>query len=870
MRRSALVLWVVVLWARTSQAQPADPEPDREPDPAIEAAALSKTPKLVTFVPAEYPPRARKERIEAEVVLLLDIDVEGKVAAVAVAGPAAPPGLGFDEAAAAAAKQFQFEPAEQEGVPVAVQVSYRYRFTLPPPSVINFAGVLRERGTRLPMAGVVVTVFRDGGASPIGFEATTDASGAFHFYDLAPGQWNVSIEVPGYSDYRAVEKITPGEAIQTTYYVERASSNPFDVTVTAPQPRREVSRIALSAQEIDKVPGAAGDPVVVVQNLAGVARAQQSSGEIVVRGSAPEDTRVFVDGAEVPLIYHFGGLRSVLPVGMLDAIEFYPGGFSPYYGRATGGIIDVQVKRLQPKKIGGYVDVSLLDTGLLLQVPLEDKGGIAISGRRSYLDAVLPALMPASIAMVSAPRYYDLQLLANYRPAPSHDVRALFFGSDDRLELLFENPADVDPQFAGNALAASTTFVSSLLTYRYVPSERFENAVRVSYGRSWQDVNAGQLLVDLTVDTVQLRDTARHNFGPRWVLTYGLDVLYQKATTNLVIPRPPQEGEPPGSFDPFDPDNAITVNDRDASWSPAAFVETEIPAFAGLRLLPGLRVDYFQRLKQAVAQPRLTARWELGGGVTAKGGIGLFAQQPTPIELIENLGNPALAAERALHYSAGLEYQPRPWITLDATGFYKQLSDLVSSTDAIVMEENGAVRPLIYDNEGIGRVYGGELVARHALASNLSGWLAYTLSRAERRDSGGADMRLFDHDQTHIFTAVASYALPGNWQVGGRFRFVSGNPITPIVSAVYDASVDRYQPVYGQVNSSRNIPFHQLDLRVDKRWVFQTWMLNAYVDVQNAYNRANPEGMAYSYDFRQSRPQQGLPILAILGARAEF
>jgi molybdate/tungstate transport system substrate-binding protein len=64
--------------------------------------------------------------------------------------------------------------------------------------------------------------------------------------------------------------------------------------------------------------------------------------------------------------------------------------------------------------------------------------------------------------------------------------------------------------------------------------------------------------------------------------------------------------------------------------------------------------------------------------------------------------------------------------------------------------------------------------------------------------------------------------------------------------------------------------FHQLDLRVDKRWVFNKWILNTYLDVQNAYNRSNPEGLTYSYDYSQSKPQSGLPILTIFGVRAEL
>src|SRR5690606_4876040 len=80
------------------------------------------------------------------------------------------------------------------------------------------------------------------------------------------------------------------------------------VTVSvARRPPKEVSRTSLRVAEIEKVPGVAGDPLAVVQNLAGVARSGFGTGQLIVRGAAPEDSRVFVDGMEIPLIYHFGG-----------------------------------------------------------------------------------------------------------------------------------------------------------------------------------------------------------------------------------------------------------------------------------------------------------------------------------------------------------------------------------------------------------------------------------------------------------------------------------------------------------------------------------------------------------------------------------
>lgn len=891
MRRLAALALLLVA-APVAAQEIAPPRPTEAPADTIDASKLSKAPVQTKFVEAEYPAAAREKGIEADVVLLLDLDEQGKVTAVGVAEPAQPPDLGFDEAAMVAAQSWEFSPAEVDGKPIAVQISYRYRFTLkaaapapaapptggaapapaaaPPPRtpVVNFAGTLVERGTRLPMSGVVVTVFRDDGEQPIGFEASTDEAGEFVFYDLAAGAWKVSVDAPGYYPYRTVETIVAGQRIDAVYHVERGSYNPYDVTVTAERPRKEVSRTVLAAAEIDKVPGGAGDPLAVIQNFAGVARSD-FGGLLVVRGSAPEDTRTLIDGIGVPILYHFGGLKSVIPIGVLESIEFYPGNFSPAYGRATGGIIDVRIKPLAPKKVGGYVDVSILDTGVYLEVPLGDKGGIALAGRRSYIDVLINTFVPDDIGLTfaTAPRYYDGQLLASYRPAPAHDLRLFAFGSDDRFKILFENPATIDADFEGAGFFNSTTFYRTILGYRYVPTPKFSNDLKLSAGYDHALFAAGQIRFDLELTIGQIRDVARYQFNGKYALSVGTDIELGMVDAFIRFPRVPREGSPSMEFDV---NETLTAEiDGNVLISPAFFVEGELEPVAGLKILPGLRYDYFQQVERGLVQPRLTARHQLSDQWVAKGGVGLFAQPPTYEETDPTFGNPDLRLERAIHYSLGGEYKPVPWLTLDATGFYKQLSRLVSSTDRFA-GEGAEARPAIYDNRGRGRVVGMELQARHELSHNLTGWLAYTLSRAERRDSGTSDYRLFDFDQTHILTVVASYLLPRNWQVGTRFRLISGNPDTPVVGSVYDASRDEYDPVYGRVNSSREGMFAQLDLRIDKRWIYQRWILGAYLDIQNTLNRTNPAGTTFNFDYSESEPQPSVPLVTILGLRAEL
>ena len=853
--------------------------------PTIDAKQLSKPPKLTKLAKVEYPTQAVGKSGTVAVSLLVDLDNKGQVTGVSVLEPKQSTGLGFEDAALAAAYDLEFEPAEVAGKPVPVQIVYNFKFVPPKPAAVaaaapapapkpaprpveNFSGQVLERGTRAPLVGVVVTAYREVGGQLAGFDARTDDHGHFRFFNLEPGLWKVLAEPPSYYPFRTSEEIKPGLLTSVTYYVERGSYNPFDKVVSAPRERKEVSRTVIDTTLIDKVPGAMGDPLAVVQDFAGVARTQTGSGKLVVRGSAPEDTQIFVDGARVPLMYHFLGLRSVLPVGMIDNLEFYPGNFSPYYGRAIGGVIDVSVKKLTPPKFGGYFDVNLLDAGLYLEAPIGDKAAVAVAARRSYVDAILNAVIPkdAPVSNLTLPRYYDYQFLANYRPTPAHDLRFFFFGSDDSFGMVLRNPASAGTELASNETSLSTSFNRGLLTYRYVPSDRFENTLRVSVGRDKMNATLFQFYERFTMDTIQMRDTVRYRLTKKLTLNAGLDVMDVRVSGAASGPPPTRDGQEEQSVD-LSQVQSTSLSGAN-TFLPGAFAELEMRPTAKLLVVPGVRFDYFSDISQLTVAPRLTLRYQLNQQLTLKGGVGLFYQEPAFDEIDHNFGNPALKAERAIHYSAGVEWQPREHLTLDVTAFYKDLGNMVSPTTTTT-ERDGVVTNLRYDNHGAGRVYGGEVVARYE-SGKLTGWLAYTLSRSERRDSGSSTYRLFNYDQTHILTVFGTYQLPQNWEVGSRFRLISGSPTTPVIGSVYNAAADRYYPVFGAQYSERMPLFAQLDLRLDKRWIFNRWMLDAYIDLQNVFNRANPEAIQYNFNFNKQQIRQGLPIYPIIGVRGEF
>ncbi|MDX9720535.1 MAG: TonB-dependent receptor, partial [Myxococcota bacterium] len=489
--------------------------------------------------------------------------------------------------------------------------------------------------------------------------------------------------------------------------------------------------------------------------------------------------------------------------------------------------------------------------------------------RRSYFDAIIPFVVPDDIGgeLTVAPRYWDYQGRVNVMLGGGHELEAFAYGSDDVLEFIFSSPQANNPFLRGSA-AASTSFHRGQLTWNY-RSDTFRNRLVYNFGSTVLDFGVGdslRFLLDILQHTV--REEARFELDDRLAVVMGMDMVFGTAEVTARLPRQRQDGEFAGGFDTLE---YLELGVEQGYYQPAAFMEVELDVLEELLLVLGGRFDYARELGSFTGDLRSSLRWTIDKNFSVTGGVGRFSQAPEFQATAEDFGNPDLDWQHAVHYALGGSarapfYEP---LTLEITGFYKSLNDLVApSTDTVI--RNGRIEPERFANTGEGRVYGAELLLRHELANNFFGWIAYTVSRAERNDQPGEEMELFEFDQTHILTALASYKLPAQWQIGLRFRYVTGRPFTPQEGAVFDADADAYQPLFGVPGSQRVEAFHQLDLRVDKSWVFDWWILSAYLDIQGVYFHANPEFIQYNFDSTQQGYVRGLPILPSIGIKGEF
>jgi TonB family protein len=833
---------------------------------ARDAAAADSAitpPTLSKFVEAVYPPQAEAERLEAEVVLALDIDAAGKVTAAEVVEPA---GNGFDEAARAAALGFEFEPARRNGRPVKSRILYRYAFHFEAPQPVaqpapsSIEGRALDAATERPLAGARVRLQQN---RRLIAEKVLGGDGRFGFPKLDPGGYSITIEADGYLPLTVEEALSLEEQLTATYRLEQQSAEAsVGVVVHGARPRREVTRRPIGRRELSRIPGTSGDALRAIQNLPGVARPPSLSGALVVRGNAEMTTPVFIDGMWLPNVYHFGGLSSVVPTEMIDEINFYPGNFSVRYGRALAGVVDAHLRETRDDgRYHGLLQLDLIDVRGLAEGPIPGLSGwnFIAAFRRSHIDAWLtPLLEDRDTDIEAAPVYYDYQLLADTRPTPRSYLRLGLVGADDRFRLV-----DTSSATGGRIENIDSSWgIGSI--YNVSLDQGLSLDLTLTMARLHQRFELSTINVDTVAYGTIGRGELAYQMWDRAKLVLGFDVLFAPYTV---------EGQLPDDAGPNAPDTGSFVTsptrrfDQSSMFlQPAVYAEFQLAPSRRTEIVSGVRLDYTDETRRVDVSPRLSARYELVHGspsTVLKAGSGLFHQPPGLAEVVLSEEH-SLRSTRAWQNSLGIEQELSEQVELSLEGFYNVLDDLISRRP----DAQGVLR---YDNSGVGRVVGAELMLRYKADERFFGWLSYTLSRSERTWVPGEPSRLFYLDQTHILTALASLDLGRGWEIGGRFRYVSGNLYTACEGGLFSSLSTAYLCLNGPISGERLPPFHQLDFRVDKRWVFSEFTLGAYLDLINAYNRTNPDFISYNFDFTQSRPQTGsLPIVPSLGLRGEF
>lgn len=806
------------------------------------APAGLEPPELVTRTTIDYPTGAPAHDDPITVRVQAKVGADGKVATVTIVGAPQPP---FDAAVIAGIKRFGFSPARYKGRPVAVIIPYAHTFLPPAPKIeriskdgpalaCELSGRLREKGTRVPVQRVTVAVH------VAGHTVSTLSTTKGRFKLKVPcGSARVTVHGRGYLAFLQREMLAENQRLAVAYMVERERYDPYEIVIYGEQRRTEIARTSLRGKEMTQVPGTFGDPFRVIQTLPGVASVMGLLPFPIVRGASPGSTGFLIDRVRVPLLFHLLAGPSVIHPDFLDQVDFYAGGFPVPYGGYTAGIVDGRTRRSTGGERLLDFNLNLLQSGVLVRTPIPGTTmTLTAAGRVGY-----PGIIISLATDEASLSYWDYQLRLD-GGTPRNGFTVFAFGAADEV---MGRPADADPTDRDVDLVTVLRLSFHRLDLRYLHGKgKLDSQYRMVLGVD-DTIAAGSGGVRTLIA------------GPLLKWRYRVDKQLQVVAGIEGSAR--DTGQQGGtSVNSNEPDIGSFTEDLSRFYVASTWLEALWRPTDDLLLRPGIRGDLRNDGQTTVAagDPRLTFRYRLGAplpaGVTLtgtirerdddalwlKGGVGLYHQPPRFFLPIPGLDQMPLryGLLAAVQTMIGIEAPLGAGISIETQVFYNDMDPVIfdlsvnqALTDVQVQaptfeggkdpgdrpdQQTGAdnvLDKLLTPQRG--RAYGLEMLIRRRSRKGVYGWLSYTLSLSERfKDQQWAP---FDFDRRHLLNLVAGVPLPRHWEIGARLQFQSGKPTTT---------------TYGY-NAGRIDGFLRIDVRIDKRAVWNDWLLDFYVDVTN-------------------------------------
>ncbi|MBN2200931.1 carboxypeptidase-like regulatory domain-containing protein, partial [bacterium] len=218
----------------------------------------------------------------------------------------------------------------------------------------------------LPMANVTIENTNMG--------AVTNEEGRFLISSVPVGHYVLRFSYIGYEILRRPDVIVKSDRIAFEEARLKPSAIRMEgVTVRGgyfPDPENQpVGAAGFSYEEIRRAPGSAGDVSRIVMSLPSVAKVNDQTNKLIVRGGGSMENAYYVDDIEIPNINHFpsqgasGGPMGILNVDFIRDVTFMAGGFSPAYGDRLSSVMAVDFREGNRDRFEGQVDFNITGFG---------------------------------------------------------------------------------------------------------------------------------------------------------------------------------------------------------------------------------------------------------------------------------------------------------------------------------------------------------------------------------------------------------------------------------------------------------------------------------------------------------------------------
>ncbi len=618
--------------------------------------------------------------------------------------------------------------------------------------------------------------------------------------------------------------------------------------------------------QIEHTPALLGETDVIrtLQLLPGVQSGVSGSSGLFVRGGNGDENLIMLDGTPIYKVDHLFGFFSVFTPEAMKKVTFYKSSFPARYNGRLSSVVDVRTKDGDMYNFHGTASLGLLTSRLHFEGPVvKGRTSFNVSARTTYIDWLTKPFMSKDSKF--GYKFYDVNVKLNHR-----------FSDNDRLYLsLYQGKDKIDQDY-------TDTYNNSYTTYddKYGDATSWGNAIA---SMRWNHVFNNKLFANLTASYNHYdMDIDSYTYSTSSQSSENSEAKYQSqikdlsASIDFDYDPLPQHRVKFGAlytYHKFNPEysNISYTSNGSEKGAPQSYTSPSAPIYAHealayleddwkvgkrLALNLGMSASLFkvQDKTYITVQPRLSARYQATDGITLKASYSEMSQcvhllTSMPIAMPTDLWVPItnnIKPERSQQYSLGGYYTGWKGWELSIEGYYKALTNVLEYKDGLsFMGFSSSWESMV--SMGNGRSFGVELMLRKTLG-NTTGWIAYTLSKSDRKfseESGvnGGERFPFTYDRRHNANIVINHKFSKRFDLDATWMFYSGMAASLSTKKAYLVTPDEISTIdYVPSRNNYRLPAsHTLCLGANfrktlKRGVERVWNISVY----NAYNQMNP------------------------------
>ncbi|MCQ2369498.1 MAG: TonB-dependent receptor plug domain-containing protein [Paludibacteraceae bacterium] len=618
-----------------------------------------------------------------------------------------------------------------------------------------------------------------------------------------------------------------------------------EVSVTALSSRKKLDIPSLgleklTIQQIRLMPSMFGEVDVIksLQMLPGVQSMSEGSSAFSVRGGAPDQNLILLDGATIYNASHFLGFFSIFNNDIIDNAVLHKGDMPATQGGRLSSVLEVTTKEGSNEKLHGQGGIGLISSRILLEGPLvKDKLTAWIGGRVFYAGMFLPALKNVN-RLVSKSRltFYDINAKLSATLSAKHRLYITGYAGGDYMAL------------SGTGKFMYSNY-SATARWSAIVSDKFY--INTSFLSSFYNYTGSGSLNALSGQWTSKID----DYGFRQEYTYNPDVHNSLKMGYHLSYKYIKSGDTKINQEGIE--NSMGISIPATSSIETALFASNAQKYGIVSLTYGLRASFLNNIYWNL-EPRAGIAVEFYKDMSLKASYSRTAQYihlmqtstaGSPLD-VWKVSSPNLKPETCDQVSVGYVcnfYKDQFQISVE--GYYKWLHNVADFKDFADVMLNKDVDAEILS--GKGRAFGVEFMLRRDIGK-VTGWVSYTYSRSFRTIDGINSGREYSStaDRPHSVNIFLNYKINKWIDVSATWVYATGQPFTAPDARyeVPDFGDKEVIPLYTGRNTYRMPDYHRLDLAVTfdlNKGIKKRYNHNINISLYNVYCRHNAWMMSF-------------------------